>query len=57
MLSPEHHVLYKSECRLHNQNCINSDGCELHQTLVTASVADGADLLIPERTGISSKMV
>lgn len=29
----------------------------MYQTLMNASVADGADLLIPERTGISSEMV
>lgn len=57
MLSPVHQVLCKSECQLHNQNCVNTNVYELYQTLVTAFVADCAHLLTAERTWISRKMV
>lgn len=57
MLSPEHQVLCKSERQLHNQDCVNTDGYKLHQTLVTACVADCVDLLIAETTRISRKKV
>lgn len=56
MLSPVHQVLCKSECQLHNQNCVNNNEYELHQTLVTAFVADCAHLRIAEKR-ISRKMV
>lgn len=56
MLSPVHQVLCKSECQLHNQNCVNNNEYELHQTLVTAFVADCAHLLTAEKR-ISRKMV
>lgn len=57
MLSPVHQILCKSEYQLHNQNSVNANGYELHQTLVTACVADCAHLLTAERTRISRKVV